>query len=83
MSAELLHGKVELYRFNEAGGTYASSCVLVYSDNAVTIKGLAKKITRAEWKELYDYLHVTGVKKAMYERHKKGLIISKEITRKD
>ena len=83
MSAELLHGKIELYRFNEAGGKYTSSCVLVFKGDSVTIKGLAKKINRAEWQELSIYLHSTGVKKALYERHKKGFIISKEIKRKD
>jgi hypothetical protein len=83
MAAELLHGKVELYRFNEANGTYTSSCVLVYNDDSVTIKGLAKKITRIEWKELYDYLISKDINKALYERHKKGLIISKEIIRRN
>ena len=83
MASELLHGKIELYRFNELSGKYSSSCVLVFNDDHVTIKGLAKKITRDEWKELSIYLHTTNIKKALYERHKKGFIIYKEIIRKD
>ena len=83
MASESLNGKIELYRFNELGGKYSSSCVLVFKGDSVTIKGLAKKITRDEWKELSIYLHTTSIKKALYERHKKGFIIYKEIIRKD
>ena len=84
MGAELLKGRVELYRFREVNFTYTNHCVLVYSDDGdtVTIKGLSNKMTRADWRELSAHLHTTTVKRAVYHRHRKNGSITKEIKRK-
>jgi hypothetical protein len=79
MSAEQLHGRVELYRFNEANDTYSSSCVLNYNGDTVVVKGLSSRITNADWRELYNYLQQIGVKNVIYDRRKAGRTIPKSV----
>lgn len=66
MAAESL---VELYRFNEGGGTYDACCTLVYPDPSVCyVKGLDSPITTAHWRELKRYLTDKGCKEAKFLR---------------
>ena len=81
MSAELLYGVIELYRFDEYNNTYSSCCVLVYKDKKkVEVKGLDNRITTKNWKELYAYMQKKGVRVVEYERRRKnGVVLQKVV----
>lgn len=79
MAAERLLGEVELYRFNEHNNTYSSSCVLVYNDDVVEVKGLSSKMTTSDWRELWQHLYKAGVSYALYERRKSWGVLYKKV----
>lgn len=66
MAAEIIQNKIELYRFKEGGGTYFSSCIIMYRGNSAEIKGLVSPFDLECRREINNHLHAQGLVSMTY-----------------
>ena len=79
MTAQRLQDIIELYRFDEANGTYTGTCTLLYSNNVVEVIGLATGITRDNWRELMTHCREQGVTELIWDRKKGDKTLRKSV----
>lgn len=77
MGSERIQDRIELYRFNEVGGTFSGICTIIYDGGNAFIKGLHGSVGISDLKELRSYLSSVGVIEVSFIRH--GNLIKKRV----